>query len=35
VPPAKFLGAPFVTELPVAKDLELASACVLFGKKHL
>ncbi|QBB71848.1 methyltransferase domain-containing protein [Pseudolysobacter antarcticus] len=35
VPPAKFLGAPFVTELPVAKNLELASACVLFGKKQL
>jgi len=33
-PPTKFLGAPFVRELPPAKNHELASANVLFGKKH-
>jgi len=32
-PPVSFLSAPFVTELPAAKNLELASACVLFGRK--
>jgi SAM-dependent methyltransferase len=32
-PATDFLGAPFVTELPIQKNLELASACVLFGRK--
>lgn len=31
--PTDFLNAPFVTELPTEKNLELASACVLFGRK--
>lgn len=31
--PTTFLDAPFVTELPATKNLELASACVLFGRK--
>ncbi|MDR3389313.1 MAG: methyltransferase domain-containing protein [Rudaea sp.] len=33
VSPQELLRAPFVTELPAAKNLELASACVLFGRK--
>ena len=32
-PAQQFLSAPFVRELPAAKNLELASACVLFGRK--
>ena len=32
-PASDFLRAPFVTELPVSKNLELAAACVLFGRK--
>lgn len=32
--PAVFLSAPFVTELSPTKNLELASACALFGKKR-
>lgn len=32
-PPQQFLSAPFVRNLPPAKNLELASACVLFGRK--
>jgi len=32
-PPAQLLGAPFVRELPAEKNLELASATVLFGRK--
>jgi SAM-dependent methyltransferase len=31
--PTNFLNAPFVAELPATKNLELASACVLFGRK--
>ena len=31
--PTSFLNAPFVTELSADKNLELASACVLFGRK--
>jgi hypothetical protein len=32
-PPQSFLRRPFVTELPREKNLELASACVLFARK--
>lgn len=32
-PPPEYLAAPFVTELPHSKNLELASACVLFGTR--
>jgi SAM-dependent methyltransferase len=32
-PATSFFGAPFVTELSEAKNLELASACVLLGHK--
>jgi SAM-dependent methyltransferase len=32
-PPSEFLKVPFVTDLPPQKNLELASACVLFGRK--
>ncbi len=32
-PPESFAGSPFVRELSTAKNLELASATVLFGRK--
>lgn len=33
-PPETYLREAFVTSLPTAKNLELASACVLFGRKQ-